>query len=381
MCNSDNPVPPPVLVTAREHLEEVCDEMRAARARGLAVDVESNGFYAYREKVCLIQLSTSENDYIVDPIAIRDMSALGPLFADPAVEKIFHAGEYDILCLKRDFEFRFARLFDTMIASRLLGSKELGLAAAIERHFGIRLSKKLQRADWGRRPLTMAQIRYAQLDTHYLLRLADIQRTLLEKKELLEDAAEGFEKLARLEPQERTVDPEAFRRLAQGRDFDGRKLAVLREIHAMREEAARERDRAPFRIMPEPLMVKLAEAPPDSMESLRRFRGMTPYLFERFGRAVLEAIRRGQEAPPIALARPHGPRPDPRLGRLFEHLRAWRKAKAEQLGVDPVDVVTTEQLREIGKRSFSGTDPLHGLSELKRRRYGSEILKSIAEFR
>ncbi|MDE2141573.1 MAG: ribonuclease D, partial [Elusimicrobia bacterium] len=124
-----------ILITAREHLEEVCVEL--AKCPRLAFDTESNGFYAYREKVCLVQISSPTDDYIVDPIAIPDISALGPLFADPNIEKLFHAGEYDVLCLKRDYGFTFSNLFDTMIAARVLGIKELGLAAAIERQFGI----------------------------------------------------------------------------------------------------------------------------------------------------------------------------------------------------------------------------------------------------
>ena len=186
-------IPLPTVVTAREHLEEVSLDLK--KAPRLALDIESNGFYAYREKVCLIQLSSPESDFILDPIAVKDISALGPLFANPAIEKLFHAGEYDILCLKRDYGFTFRNVFDTMVAARLLGFKELGLAAAIERHFGVKLSKKLQRADWGRRPLTPEHIRYAQLDTHYLIRLADILKPLLAQKGRLEDSHEAFAEL------------------------------------------------------------------------------------------------------------------------------------------------------------------------------------------
>src|SRR5579883_173307 len=112
-------IPEPTVITAREHLEEVAAEMR--KASRLALDIESNGFYAYRERVCLLQISSPVEDFIVDPIAVADLSSLADLTANPAIEKIFHAGEYDVLCLKRDYGFRFANLFDTMIASRILG--------------------------------------------------------------------------------------------------------------------------------------------------------------------------------------------------------------------------------------------------------------------
>jgi ribonuclease D len=90
----------PTVVTAREHLEEIVSDLK--NAPRLAIDIESNGFYAYRERVCLIQMSSPTEDFVIDPIAITDLSCLGPLVADPKIEKIFHAGEYDVLCLKRD---------------------------------------------------------------------------------------------------------------------------------------------------------------------------------------------------------------------------------------------------------------------------------------
>ncbi|HVC08855.1 MAG TPA: ribonuclease D, partial [Elusimicrobiota bacterium] len=133
----------PTLITAREHLEEVVEELRGFASLGF--DTESNGFYAHREKVCLIQISSPEADYILDPIAVRDISSLGLIFADPAVEKIFHAAEYDLIGLKRDYDFDVRGIFDTMIAGKFLGWKELGLAKAIEKHFGVVLSKKLQK--------------------------------------------------------------------------------------------------------------------------------------------------------------------------------------------------------------------------------------------
>src|SRR4030065_1346013 len=89
----------------------------------IAVDTESNSLFAYREQVCMIQFSTSEADYLVDPMELQDLSPLGPIFADPKIEKTFHAAEYDLLCLKRDFGFSFTNLFDTMLAARILGRK------------------------------------------------------------------------------------------------------------------------------------------------------------------------------------------------------------------------------------------------------------------
>ena len=306
---------------------------------------------------------------------------MGPLLADPKIEKIFHAGEYDVLCLKRDYRFRFSRIFDTMIASRLLGFKELGLAAAIERHFGVKLSKKLQRSDWGLRPMSAEQIRYAQLDTHYLMRLADIQKELLERKGRSEDANEAFAQLAAIEPTERPFDPEGFWRLAAKGRLNGIQAACLREVYLLREEAAQSRDRAPFRVMPEDLMVRVAQAAPATAQDLAAVRGMSPYLLQRYGQALLKAVARGLDSQPLVQAAPPPrKRMQPREWKLYEELRGWRKRTAAREGVEPIDVLTTDALKRLSRLAMENEgDPLRFLSELKRERYGVELLKIVSD--
>ena len=369
-------IAPATLITAREHLEEVVAELR--REPRIAIDTESNGFYAYQERVCLLQISSAQEDFILDPIAVPDISALGGLMADPAIEKVFHAGEYDVLCLKRDYEFRFANLFDTMITQRLLGAKELGLAAAIHKYFGVTLSKKLQRADWGIRPLSEAHLKYAQLDTHYLLKLSELLKDALRAKGREADAVEAFAELCELEPVVRGFDPDGFWRLSGRNRLSGRQLACLREVYLMRETRAKSLDRAPFRIMPEDLMLRLAADGPEDEAALSKVRGMTPYLLRRFGGALLDALARGRVAPiPVEPPRTSLRRSN-KERRLFESLRLWRKEAAAREGVEPVVVLDTTALQEIARAAAAEEpDPLAELSELKRGRYGESLGKLL----
>ncbi|MFI5361309.1 MAG: ribonuclease D [Elusimicrobiota bacterium] len=369
------------LITAREHLEEVCAEL--ASCPRLAFDTESNGFYAYKEKVCLIQISSPTDDYIVDPIAVADLDVLGPLFADPAIEKLFHAGEYDVLCLKRDYGFTFSNLYDTMIAARVLGIKELGLAAAIERQFGLVISKKLQRADWGKRPLTDEMIRYAQGDTHFLMRLADEQKKALVEKGRWDDALEAFRELEKLEPNVKVFDPEGYWKLVGRSDIGGKAMAALKEIWLYREKQAAARDRAPFRVMPEDLMVRIAEAMPETKEAMAAVKGMSSYILERFGPGLLDAVERGRAAAPdVRPAAPEKRRMAEDEWRLFEALRAWRKERGERDKVEPVVILSTDSMRQIAAHACRADgDPLAPLSELKKTRYGEDVLRVVAKSR
>src|SRR5258708_36855385 len=188
-------LPPPVLVAAPESLGRLVAAL--VREPAIGVDTESNSLFAYRERVCLIQFSTPDQDFILDPLAVDDLSALGPLFANPAQQKIFHAAEYDLICLKRDYDFKFANVFDTMVAARTLGWPRLGRAAILQDRFGVTMNKRFQRANWGERPLTDELLDYARLDTRYLVALREVLAAELAAGGRTEEAQEEFERLER----------------------------------------------------------------------------------------------------------------------------------------------------------------------------------------
>lgn len=160
---------PATLVADGPALEALAERVRAEPI--VAFDTESNSFHVYRERICLLQVSTRSENFIVDPFAV-DVAPLGRVLCDGR-EVVLHGADYDVRCLKREWGWAFPRLFDTMAAARRLGRPGLGLSALVESHFGVRLSKSSQRSDWGRRPLTREQIAYAALDTHFLLPLRD----------------------------------------------------------------------------------------------------------------------------------------------------------------------------------------------------------------
>jgi ribonuclease D len=245
-------------------LRELCEQL--AREPLLALDSESNSLHAYRERVCLIQLSTRTADAIIDPLAIRDLGPLGALLAEARIEKVFHAAEYDLMCLKRDFGFTITNLFDTMMA-RICGRKEVGLGALLAEHFGVKLDKKHQRDDWARRPLSEASLHYAQMDTHYLPALRDYFHAELTRLGHRREAQETFGEACLVPAANgRRFDPDGYWSLGAPAALNRRQMAILRELWLMREAVAQERDIPPFKIFANKTLVDLAAAEPHNLK-------------------------------------------------------------------------------------------------------------------
>ena len=262
----------------------------------VAIDTESNSFYAYFNRICLIQISTEQQDYIIDPFLAGDIEGFGKILSNPDIEKIFHAAANDIAGLKRDFKFTVNNVFDTSVAAKILGYRQLGLAPILLEHFGISLDKKWQRYDWGRRPLRDEQIEYARFDTHFLIPLRHKLVAELEGKELLGAAREAFEKLCMQQITEKHFRPGDFLHIygAQSLDVVGKR--ILKALYLFREKEARRRDRAPFRILTNDTLLRLALQRPRNLQDFAKIKGI-PRIYTASHTAVrlLELIRRNEE--------------------------------------------------------------------------------------
>jgi ribonuclease D len=279
--------PDPVLVRDADALAALVEALRAEAVA--ALDTESNSFHVYRERVCLLQLSTAARDVVVDPFAV-DVRPLGEVLASRA-EVVLQGADYDVRCLKREFGWSMANLFDTMVASRLLGRAQLGLAAIVEQRFGVRMSKEFQRSDWGRRPLSREQLRYASLDTRFLLPLHAELSSELARRGLDDGARREFAKIAAVEPRPKVFDRDGWRRMRGARELDVEGKAILRALWIAREERASELDRPPFKVLPEQAMLELARRKPRSQRDLDGIPGLTPSVLRRAGDVVATALR------------------------------------------------------------------------------------------
>jgi ribonuclease D len=370
-------LPAPVLVTRPSALKQLVDTL--SRAPILAVDTESNSLYVYREQVCLIQFSTPQVDYLVDPLALKDLSLLAPLFSNPAIEKVFHAAEYDLLCLKRDFGFNFANLFDTMVAARILGREAFGLGALLEEEYGIHLEKRFQRADWGQRPLPPHLLAYARLDTHYLIQLRQRLYEELSAKNLWPLAVEDFHRMSVVNGRSLEERPMDCWRVSGSFDLPAQKAAVLLELCRYRDKIARTINRPVFKVINDQTLLEIAQAAPQSLGALSQVNGMNKHQMDRHGMALVAAVRRGLQAKPVQP--PRQPRPDEQFLERLEILRRWRKTAAEKMGVKS-DVVLPRDLMyalaEGNPRCREDLEAALGDAPWRLEHFGEQILNALS---
>jgi ribonuclease D len=368
-------LPPPVWVNTSQLLQQLIDDL-VTQSR-VAVDTESNSLHAFREQVCLMQFTSTNADYLVDPLALKDLSALAPIFANPNIEKIFHAAEYDLVCLRRDFGFTFANLFDTMQAARVLGYPAVGLDRLLGDKFRIQMDKRHQKADWAERPLTKEQIHYARLDTHYLFNLRDALENELRESDRLQFAKEDFVRACLVEEQKQKVNGESWERFAGRKDLSLRELTIVAQLCKWRDKEAEKLNRPPYKVIMDDVFVLLSKNPPEQKVDLSAV-GLSEKQIRLWGDSVLAAIRRGMSAPLVERKQVEV-RNDAFLRRL-EKLKVWRKKMGLELGVESDVILPKPYLSAIAENPPNDVAELALIMKESPSRvetYGIQILKVL----
>ncbi|MGH7668692.1 MAG: ribonuclease D [Gemmatimonadaceae bacterium] len=343
-------------------------------ARELAIDTEGASFHRFVDRIYLLQISTRERSAIVDPLAVPRLDDLGALMEREDVEVVFHDADYDLRLLRQDYGWDVVRIFDTRVAAQLLGIRAFGLAALLERYFGVKLEKKYQRADWSLRPLTPGMLDYAAQDTLHLLPLRDRMRDDLERAGRLAWAQEEFviEQKVRWAPDEEGL---AFLRIKGTRDLDRRELAVFRELVRWRDGVAAELDRATFRVIGNEPLLELARRQPTERQELTQVKGMPRGISEQRSGAILEAIARGRTVPDAELPRfPKSRRweHDPDFDVRTSALKTARDAIAQRLDLDPGVLCAKDRIEAVARRNPRTLSELEEVTEL--RRWQREVL-------
>jgi ribonuclease D len=357
-----------------------------AHIDAIALDTEGASYHRFVDRIYLLQLSTRDSSAIIDPLPIGTPPVLGQLLESPHVEVVFHDADYDLRLLQQDYGWHVRNIFDTRVAAQLLGIRAFGLAALLERYFGVKLDKKHQRADWSRRPLTPDMLEYAALDTMYLLALRDRLAEALDRAGRRAWAREEFALLEGTRWEAEDVDS-AFLRLKGARDLTRRGLAVLRELVPWRDALARQADRATFRVIGNEQLLAIAKEQPATRDALAAIKGMPRGLLESRGAELVAAVRRGLEVPDADLPRfPRAPRweRDPDFDARVAALKAVRDETAQRLDLDPGVLCARDRLEAVARRNPATLEQLAEVPALRRWQIdvlGEGFIRALAPFR
>lgn len=370
----------PQILTTTAEIEAYANELKSFDS--FAVDLEADSMHHYQEKVCLLQFTAGDQTLLLDPLAGADLSALKPLLSNASVRKIFHAADYDLRCLARDYGIEIKGLFDTMISSQFIGEERFGLADLLGKYFGLEIDKKFQRADWTRRPLSREMIEYAAGDTRYLAELVVILEEKLEMLGRRDWVAEEFALLEKVRFAE-NPGPLCLRIKGAGK-LKPRQLGLLEELLQWRDAEARRRDLPHFKVLGNKTLLQLAVQPPTTAKGLVAIEGLSARLVDRYAKPLMQAIAKGQDMEEAALpVFPRGERreKDPLAEKRFMRLKTWRIQVAKELQLDPgvlINNVTLEQVARLSPRDLATLEGMNVLKNWQLRELGTGMLDALA---
>jgi len=265
----------------------------------MGLDTEFMRERTYRARLCLVQIATPDNIYVIDPLEVSDLSEIASLIADAGVEVVVHAGRQDLEIFFERYESVPARIYDIQLAAAFAGlGASLPYGRLVQDLTGAKLKKGESYSDWCRRPLTDEQMTYAADDVRYLLEAA----TEL-KRRLVQQGRDSWviEELAALESRDAFVLDldEVYKRVGGRGSLTGKQLGVLREVAKWREMEAQRRDTPRGWVIKDPTLIEIARRAPTNIGALSKVRGLNPKEAERFGSDILAAIDRGSSGAEI----------------------------------------------------------------------------------
>jgi ribonuclease D len=371
-------IQPALIIETNSQLFDMISDLRNLSM--VSVDTESNSLFEYQEKICLIQFSSNQQDYIVDTIKLRDISSLNEIFSSTRIEKIFHAAEYDLMCLKRDYHFEFNNIFDTMIASRILGIKSVGLSALLNEFFHIDVEKKYQRANWGKRPLSEEMITYAQMDTHFLIDIRNILYKKLNEQRKWDLALEDFNRITFIEAFVNNKNNDHYWRIMKGNVLTSQQENVLIELFFLRESLAEQSNHPPFKVFGNQAILELSKKMPKNESQLENIVGLSPKLIQKYGEKIIKAILIGSSK--STNIKKEKIRPDARFLQKYDALKQWRKRKAIELKVESDIILPKEHMEQLAHLKDSEILDIQKIMDnipYRYERFGQEILSVLGE--
>ena len=373
-----------------EHVEDADALVDAlGRADRIALDCEAAGFHRYSDRLCLAQVTAMGTTWTIDPLTFDPTDLLREPLERADLPVVMHGADFDLRLLSRDLGIRIRGLVDTQVYAALLGEEGLGLASLLESRIGVKLSKKYQRADWADRPLTDGMLEYAASDTMHLERLLDIladELAAMGRSSWANEECLALEAVADLpSDDEETLDP--VTRIKGARHLPAREVTALREALAWRDDIARQRDRAVFRVVGDAPLIEAVGSHPRRVEDLLAIKGFPGGLARAEGKDLLRRLRAVRELDEAALV-PYpknvrrGPgRPPPELEATVDRLKSVRNSAAEDIGLPRGTLLSNAVLLEIAReapRTLQDLSEIEGMRGWKVEVAGQRLLDALS---
>jgi ribonuclease D len=369
------------IITTHAQLATHVEQLQ--KHKHIAVDLEADSLYHFREKVCLVQIAAQNLNIVIDPLQIKDLTALKPLFNNRDIQKVIHGADYDIRSLFRDFKITVNNLFDTQLACRFLGMNETSLEAVIRRWFNVSLNKKYQRKDWSKRPLPEEMIAYAAEDVQYLVPLASKIISKLEKMGRVSWVMEECEYLSKVRPASNDTKP--FLQFKGAGNLDPHSLAILEALLQLRRKIARKKDKPLFKVIQNKSLLNLSVEKPHSIKRLENMATLSPNQIKMYGQQFLDAIGTAMQLPSESLPkypRKKAPPMAPQVGKRVKALKDWRDSQAKKLKIDPALLFTNALIGTIAVKNPTTLRAISKLKDMKnwqKREFGREIIAILAK--
>ncbi len=369
------------IIESQTDLENLVDVIKGEKS--IAVDLEADSMYNFREKVCLIQIATQNCISVIDPLKVQDLSLLTPIFSNPNIKKIFHGADYDVRSLYRDYRFEINNLFDTELACRFLGIKETGLNTVLKNRFNVEIDKRFQKKDWSRRPLPEEMVDYAARDVIYLEALSQVLEEELIQKGRFSWVTEECEHLSKVRHVPNGY-PLFLKFRGAGR-LDRESLGVLETLLRLRIRIARRKNMPVFKIISNGSLMTLAKRRPLSVAALMELHALSPKQINMYGKALMKSISKASKLPYCNLPlypRKKPPILKPTVPARIKALKSWRDERAEELDIDPSMLFNKAMLTAIAAKKPKTMQMFENVKNMRnwqKDEFGEEIIEVLGK--
>ncbi len=348
----------------------------------IAVDLEADSMFHYKEKVCLIQLATVAKNFIIDPLAINNTGSLSLIFSDKNIIKVFHGADYDIRSLYKFYKITVNNLFDTELASRFIGKTKTGLSSVVQERFNVVLDKRFQKKDWSKRPLLKEMLDYAVSDVIYLIQLYYIiKKELVEKNRYLW-VTEECKKLSMVKYTGGNNKPLVFN-FKGAMKLKPKNLTLLEALLVFRKTVAQKKDKPLFKIINNEALLKLAQEIPLDIKKIKELKILSTRQLNMYGNSLVQIILSSHNREGMSLLKYSGKKKitvKPCVSKRVKKLKLWRDNLAEKLKLDPPLLFNKATLLSIAEEKEISMDKLYSMEKLstwQKKEFGYDIVEVI----